>query len=227
MVAHLRPDTVRLLATHRSTVTRLHISSSMYQVDAGKYLLLHHRQPLACRFCRGAPHAPCAIHYHWALAQHTGSPVPCLGTMVNHTVKNILNLKPNLCFPVCQLGIIYNTCILLPQLKRAPSFLISPNTTGKKQRFGLVTKNTEKAETRHISIGWFCITLKELQKLGPDLNLLLPSIDNTVPFLCPLFLLAYLWFSGFEWRLFFCSSRQQTVSLISPRRHCWFFRKWC
>lgn len=80
------------------------ISSSMNQGEAGKYLLLHHRQPLACRFCRGAPHALYAIHYHWAFAQHTGSPVPCLRTMVNHKVKGILNLKPNLCFPTRRNG---------------------------------------------------------------------------------------------------------------------------
>lgn len=81
------------------------ISSSMSRGDAGKYLLLHHRQPLACRFCRGAPHALYAIHYHWAFARHTGSPVPCLRTMVNHKVKDILNLKPNLCFPTSHPGI--------------------------------------------------------------------------------------------------------------------------
>lgn len=83
---------------------------SMAQVD--KYLLLHHRQPLACRFCRDAPHAPYAIHYHWVFARHTGSPVPCLRRMVNHKVKDILSLKPNLCFPSSQTGIIgrYSEC---------------------------------------------------------------------------------------------------------------------
>lgn len=80
------------------------------------YLLLHHRQPLACRFCLGAPHAVYAIHYHWAFAQHTGSPVPCLGTMVNDKVKDILTLKPNLYFPTTQPGINCNTtCSLAAQ----------------------------------------------------------------------------------------------------------------
>ena len=86
----------------------------MNRVDVGKYLLLHHRQPLACRFCLDAPHAQYAIHYHWVFAQHTGSPVPCLRTMVNHKVKDILSLKPDLCFPTGQPGITgrNSTCSL-------------------------------------------------------------------------------------------------------------------
>lgn len=39
-------------------------SSSINVVEADMYLLLHHRQPLACRFCHGVPHGLYAIHYH-------------------------------------------------------------------------------------------------------------------------------------------------------------------
>ena len=106
----------------------------MSWVDAGKYLQLHHRQPLACRFCRDAPHALYAIHYHWAFARHTGSLVPCLRTMVNHKVKDILNLKPNLCFPTSQPGIIGKNSTSSLEI----GFSFQTYTFGK-QRFGLVS----------------------------------------------------------------------------------------
>lgn len=96
MVTHLHADTIRSYWTHNTTQN---VSSSMNQVDVGKYLLLHHRQPLACRLCHDAPRALYAIHYHWAFVRHTGSPVPCLRTMVIHKVKDILSPKPNPCFP--------------------------------------------------------------------------------------------------------------------------------
>lgn len=53
------------------------------------YLLLHHRQPLACSSFRGAALGLCATHYHLAFVQQTESLVPCLRTTINHRVKHI------------------------------------------------------------------------------------------------------------------------------------------
>lgn len=58
-------------------------------VQTDMYLLLHHRQPLACSSFRGAALGLCATHYHLAFVQQTESLVPCLRTTINHRVKHI------------------------------------------------------------------------------------------------------------------------------------------